>query len=134
MGYPREAVAELLIPAFLPFNLLKGGLNAAITMLIYKPVSYTHLDVYKRQTKERSIWDLERMLYEKKPKIKLLVNAAGYGKIGHFQELTYQDNAGMIELNCRGLTAVTYACLPSMLPNGRIIQLASSEMCIRDRC
>ncbi|MBU9727125.1 ECF transporter S component [Diplocloster modestus] len=38
MGYPREAVAELLIPAFLPFNLLKGGLNAAITMLIYKPL------------------------------------------------------------------------------------------------
>ena len=38
MGYPREAIAELLIPAFLPFNLIKGGLNAAITMLIYKPV------------------------------------------------------------------------------------------------
>ena len=28
MGYPREAVAELLIPAFLPFNLIKGGLNS----------------------------------------------------------------------------------------------------------
>jgi riboflavin transporter FmnP len=38
MGYPREAVAQLLIPAFLPFNLLKGGLNAAVTMLLYKPV------------------------------------------------------------------------------------------------
>ena len=38
MGYPRQAVAELLIPAFLPFNLLKGGLNAAFTMLLYKPV------------------------------------------------------------------------------------------------
>lgn len=39
MGYPREAVAELLLPAFLPFNLLKTGLNAAITMLLYKPVA-----------------------------------------------------------------------------------------------
>lgn len=38
MGYPREAVAELLLPAFLPFNLIKGGLNAAITMILYKPV------------------------------------------------------------------------------------------------
>lgn len=38
MGYPREAVAELLLPVFLPFNLLKGGLNAAITFLLYKPV------------------------------------------------------------------------------------------------
>ena len=38
MGYPREAVVKLLLPAFLPFNLLKGGLNTAITMLIYRPV------------------------------------------------------------------------------------------------
>ncbi len=38
MGYPREAVVEMLLPAFLPFNLLKGGLNTAILFLIYKPV------------------------------------------------------------------------------------------------
>lgn len=38
MGYPREAIVELLIPAFLPFNLIKGGLNVAITMILYKPV------------------------------------------------------------------------------------------------
>lgn len=38
MGYPREAIADLLLPAFLPFNLIKGGLNAAFTMLLYKPV------------------------------------------------------------------------------------------------
>ena len=39
MGYPREAVAAMLVPVFLPFNLVKGALNAAITMLVYKPVS-----------------------------------------------------------------------------------------------
>ncbi len=39
MGFPREAVAALLLPAFLPFNLLKAVLNSAITMLIYKPLS-----------------------------------------------------------------------------------------------
>ena len=39
MGYPRAAVAEMLVPVFLPFNLLKGLLNAAFTMLLYKPVS-----------------------------------------------------------------------------------------------
>ncbi len=38
MGYPREAVVELLLPAFLPFNVIKSGLNAAITMILYKPV------------------------------------------------------------------------------------------------
>ena len=39
MGYPREAVAAMLLPVFLPFNLIKSALNAALTMLIYKPVS-----------------------------------------------------------------------------------------------
>ncbi len=38
MGYPREAVAELLLPAFLPFNLIKAIINAALTLLIYKPL------------------------------------------------------------------------------------------------
>ncbi|MBP3652870.1 MAG: ECF transporter S component [Clostridia bacterium] len=39
MGYPREAVAAMLVPVFLPFNLIKGLLNGAITILVYKPVS-----------------------------------------------------------------------------------------------
>lgn len=38
MKMPREAIVELLLPAFLPFNLLKAGLNAAFTFLLYKPV------------------------------------------------------------------------------------------------
>lgn len=38
MGYPREAVADLLLPAFLPFNLIKSFLNAAFTFILYKPV------------------------------------------------------------------------------------------------
>ena len=37
MGCPREAVAELLLPAFLPFNLIKGGLNAALALALYRP-------------------------------------------------------------------------------------------------
>lgn len=38
MGYPREAVAALLVPAIIPFNLLKGTLNGALTVALYKPV------------------------------------------------------------------------------------------------
>ena len=38
MGIPRDAVAELLVPVFLPFNLIKGALNMAVTLLFYKPV------------------------------------------------------------------------------------------------
>lgn len=38
MGMLREIVAEMILPVFLPFNLLKGGLNAAFTILLYKPI------------------------------------------------------------------------------------------------
>lgn len=38
MGLPREAVGALLLPAFLPFNLIKGGLNTAAALLLYRPV------------------------------------------------------------------------------------------------
>lgn len=38
MGVERQAVETLLIPAFLPFNLLKAGLNTALTLAVYKPL------------------------------------------------------------------------------------------------
>lgn len=35
---PQSAVQAMLLPGIIPFNLLKCSLNAAITMLIYKPL------------------------------------------------------------------------------------------------
>ena len=37
-GYSRADVAALLPTLFLPFNLAKGGMNMAATLLLYKPV------------------------------------------------------------------------------------------------
>lgn len=37
MGTPRSVVAGMLLPVFLPFNLIKSSINAVLTMLIYKP-------------------------------------------------------------------------------------------------
>ncbi len=39
MGGTREAVAKMLLPVFLPFNALKAGLNSALTLALYKPLS-----------------------------------------------------------------------------------------------
>ena len=59
MGYPRETVIELLIPAFLPFNLIKGGLNAAGTMILYKPVvtalQHSHFIETTQMTEKRRL-------------------------------------------------------------------------------
>jgi len=38
MGVPREVVVTMLVPTFLPFNLVKAGINATLTVIIYKPL------------------------------------------------------------------------------------------------
>jgi riboflavin transporter FmnP len=37
-GMPREEILPLIIPVFVPFNLIKAGANALITFLLYKRV------------------------------------------------------------------------------------------------
>ena len=37
-GTSRSDIAGMLVPVFLPFNLLKAGLNSASILLLYKPV------------------------------------------------------------------------------------------------
>ena len=37
-GVPRDVVAAMLPTVFLPFNLVKGGMNMAATLLLYKPI------------------------------------------------------------------------------------------------
>ena len=38
-GMPREAIVPMLPTIFLPFNLIKAGINMALTLMIYKPIS-----------------------------------------------------------------------------------------------
>ena len=38
MGQPRAAVAAMIPTLFLPFNLVKGTINAGLTLLLYKPI------------------------------------------------------------------------------------------------
>ena len=39
MGVDRQTVQAMLVPAFLPFNLLKAGLNTALVLGLYKPLT-----------------------------------------------------------------------------------------------
>ncbi|MEG2625289.1 MAG: ECF transporter S component [Christensenella sp.] len=38
MGVPMEQVLTLILPAILPFNLIKAGLNSVLTFVLYKSV------------------------------------------------------------------------------------------------
>ena len=68
-------------------------------------------------------------LKEKKPDIRMLVNAAGFGKSGTFSEIASEDKKlqpDMIDLNCRALTRMIQLSLPRMSKGSRIINLASA--------
>lgn len=80
------------------------------------------MDVTQKSDMER----LEKLLAAEKPCIRMLVNSAGYGVMGKFDALDMDEQTGMIDVNCKALTALTYMCIPYMKRNSRIIQLASS--------
>lgn len=39
-GMPRAAIAAMIPTVILPFNLLKGGINAVVTFVLYKRISH----------------------------------------------------------------------------------------------
>lgn len=58
--------------------------------------------------------------------VRMLVNAAGYGKIGTFCEYGWKEETGMVDLNCQSLTRMTALCLPYMHCGSRIVNLSSA--------
>ncbi len=48
LGAPIQSVIELLMPAIIPFNLIKAGLNSIVTFVVYKPLSgIVNKSIYK---------------------------------------------------------------------------------------
>lgn len=80
------------------------------------------LDLRDKEDRE----SLKEQLGKADARIKLLVNAAGVGKIGQFEKMSWESQEEMLRLNMEALTAVTYLCLPYMRRGSRIIQMASA--------
>ena len=85
------------------------------------PVRAVSLDLLK----EESFTTLEAMLEAEKPNIKLLINAAGFGKFGAYHKVSIEDDCRMIDLNCKALVMMTRLCIPYMAPGSHILQLDS---------
>ena len=74
---------------------------------------------------EESFRKIEMLLAEEKPNVKLLVNAAGFGKFGAYHKVSMEDDCRMIDLNCKALLLMTRLCVPYMAPGSHILQLDS---------
>ncbi|MDD2214733.1 MAG: ECF transporter S component [Oscillospiraceae bacterium] len=46
-GMPRSAIVPLLLPAIVPFNLIKGGVNMLISFVLYHALLPVHRRVYQ---------------------------------------------------------------------------------------
>ena len=71
------------------------------------------------------IGKMQSLLRAEDPDVRFLLNASGYGKFDAVEKLSMEDDLGMIDLNCRALTAMTKLVLPYMHDGAKIIEIAS---------
>ena len=64
-------------------------------------------------------------LAEAEADVVALVNAAGFGKFGSFEDIPLKEQMNMIDLNCKALMAMTYITLEYMKEGSRVYQLGS---------
>ena len=75
---------------------------------------------------EQESFDKIRCLLEtEQPEIRLLVNAAGFGKFGAYHKTSIADDCRMIDLNCKALLVMTRLCIPYMKSGSHILELDS---------
>lgn len=88
---------------------------------IKKPVRILPLDITDGGAQNR----YKELLNEQKPEVALLINNAGFGRLGDFDSITAEDNGGMVRLNCEALTVMTALTLPFMTAGSEIINTCS---------
>lgn len=86
-----------------------------------QPVKCIPLDL----TDPKSYDVYKALLEEHNPKVKVLVNASGYGKFGAFTDIPLEDQLGMIDLNDKALVAITYITMPYLSKGSEVYQVDS---------
>lgn len=79
------------------------------------------LDLGQRESFEK----YRRLLASEKPEISILVNAAGFGLFGVFEEMDCDRQLDIIDLNSRALTAMCHISIPYMVRGSRIVNMGS---------
>ena len=70
---------------------------------------------------EEGICAVRTALESERPQIRVLINAAGFGRFGAHDQISERDTVRMIDLNVKALVLITHMALPYMEKGGRII-------------
>ena len=76
-------------------------------------------------TEYESYEKFNQLLIKAEANIKIFVNNAGYGVLGDVSEIDYIKQSGMVDLNCRALTALTAIALNFMESGSFLVNVCS---------
>lgn len=74
----------------------------------------------------RAIEELRETVEAERPEVELFIHCAGFGIMGNIRDLTMEEQAEMVDVNCRVVTQLTSIFLPHMRSHGRMLYLASA--------
>ena len=70
---------------------------------------------------------LEEKLEANNPQIEVLINDAGMSIGSPFEDMELESMLKIIDLNCKGATAITKVCLPYIIDGGTILEVSSTS-------
>lgn len=91
---------------------LKEILETKVKVLALDLTQKNHLKYFKR-------------LYLKKPRVKVLVNCSGYGKLDHYENMSLETIENMMNLNMLAVVKMVNTILPYMHKESHIVNFAS---------
>jgi len=77
-------------------------------------------------TKTDDLKKIDVLLKGEKPNVSMLINAAGFGKMGPTTAIPISVYNAMIDLNCRGAVDMTSMVIPYMQKGAHILEICSS--------
>ncbi|MBQ8174203.1 MAG: SDR family NAD(P)-dependent oxidoreductase [Clostridia bacterium] len=67
-------------------------------------------------------------LEENKPRVRYLINAAGYGVFGDYTQVSEKDTIGMIDLNVKALVLISHMVIPYMERGSNLLEVGSASV------
>lgn len=69
----------------------------------------------------------EDLMRKENPEVCYLVNAAGAGRMGKVEDISYKEHGFVLDINVRALTFMSRICVPYMVPGSHLIQFCSGS-------
>ncbi len=91
--------------------------------MVETPIRPIPLDL----TQQDSFTTVTQMIEENEADVRILINAAGMGKIGSWKDIPIEQCNAMIDINCKAAIDMTQMVLPYMKRGARILEICSSS-------